>query len=1014
MKDRILETLRSLANDDSSTMREVLEKRLSQKGISIDLTRQANLALRNILHDYSRFAVSTIDSFFNRIIRAFSRELGLSVNFELAIDQKETLQEVTDRLMLEIGKDQQLTQWLRDFAFDKMADDKDWNIQRDIEGLGTELFKEQFQAVREYFSQSSDDAKASLKQFIRELDQFAFQYRHQMMAHAREVLELINAYGLEPEDFTQGKRSIIVNFRKLYDNQDPEQGKRFFDRFQKFEKPEDLAAKHAEKKPIIIQCAEEGLFDLLETIAGYIEANHPYYLSVKAIKSHIYAFGILTDLEAHLKAYRKEHELLLISDLNNLLKQITHDTDSPFIYEKVGHQFSHYLLDEFQDTSDFQWDNLRPLLVNAMSSEHENLIVGDVKQAIYRWRGGNPDLLINRVYQDLASFEEAIRDQQLNSNFRSLGHLIDFNNKFFAYVPELIKEEGGLNNPDFIAEAYQNVEQTVLPEKENQGYVYCRFLAKSKDSETAYHENVADYTISVIEQLVEEGYPYQSIAILVRTNAQAKAMAQLLASEDYQYPVVSSDSLMLSYSTRVKFLINLLYFLNDPSSILIRTYLLNDYFRYFNGYNQNLHNLFTYGKSPTSLEQVFPSKFFEEWDYLKKLPLYELGEALIRIFHLNEENDAYVQRFLDLLLNFTGHYYSDLPHFLEWWEEKGKNEAVQVPAGENAIRVETIHKAKGLEYPVVIMPYTFWSLGSGNPGNLLWVSPEVSPFNQFPYLPVNFKSSLAETVFNIPYQEELMLSYLDNINLLYVGFTRAIEQLYIFAPDPRNSKGNVDLKKINGLIYQVLTNHSDLGLMGGEDRQTLLFEKGKKETDKRGEVKSEVQTMQHLPSQEWRGKLTIHHRGADMLNSYDGKIDSSLSWGKLIHGVLERIQYPNDVEQAIEAFFHEGLIDRQQFDRLYRLVTEILTLPDVKPWFETNKTILKEREVVLKDGSIYRPDRVILTGKSAEIVDYKTGEYEKKHEDQVHQYIDVLNQMGYQKVKGFLLYIDQKTVFEVV
>ncbi len=1011
MKERILIMLKSLAKGEQSTMRSILENYFRSQGWEVNITDQAKKVLTYILHDYSRFSVSTIDSFFNQVVRAFSRELGLSVNFEVEIDQQSVLKEITDNLMLEIGKDDQLTKWLKEFAFDKMEDDRDWNIQRDIENLGSELFNEQFQQIRDKIYRDREDVRSYLSDFIQHINQIAFQYRNTLKSYAKEVLAFTESYGLEPSDFANKHKSLIVNFDNLLSQDDLEQANKFLNKFKKLTDSSKLASKQSEKRQLINQCARDGLFELLGDIADFIEKEHPRYLSVKAIKSHVYSFGILADLEKHLKAYRQENELLLIPDLNNLLKHITAKTDSPFIYEKVGHRFSHFLLDEFQDTSNFQWDNLRPLLINALSDQKENLIVGDVKQSIYRWRGGNPDMLVNRIYDDLASFRELLEENNLTVNYRSFGHVVNFNNAFFREVPEVIKEDEVLKNPEFLEKAYQGVEQEFLSNNADQGYVHVHFVGKREEKD--FTAVVKKYLIESLNGFFERGYDYRDVAILVRTKAQAKLIAQYLSSEENQLPVISSDSLMVSYSTKVQLLVHLFYYLNDPASQLVKTYLLNDYQRYIQKASVVNNQLFKGWQEEGYLTSILPRDLFTEWDHLKKLPLYELGESLIRIFGLNDNNDAYLQRFLDLLLDFTGRSHSDLNHFLEWWEDQGKKESVQVPSGENAIRLETIHKAKGLEFPVVLLPFTDWSLG-GRSGNLIWVEPAEEPFNQFPYLPVTYNSDLNKTIFNDTYQEELMLSYLDNINLLYVSFTRAIEELYVFAPDPRDNNGNVKKNKVNGLMYEVLMRDNGGFLRTFQDKPDIKFQVGSQNNVKESKAVSlQVDTMWNLPSNPWRSKLNFRSKSNNLLNLSEEEVPDNLNRGLLIHSVLAEINGIDDLDDSINQYYHEGLVGYNELATLKYDLKEILNLPEVKEWFDGTWHTFNEREILLPDGTVYRPDRVITFGKKAKVIDYKTGKPDNKDENQIKRYGKSLLDMGYETIEQFLLYIDSKSVYQV-
>ena len=1004
LKNRILDTLAALANGLENPMQQAL---VAEAGFNPkSIPGKAQTALNHLLHDYNHFAVSTIDSFFNRVVRAFARELGLPANFVLETDQNRILDAVIDQLMLQYPSDEQLRHWLQNFALEKMREGRSWQIKADLKNLGGALFSEQYPLILQSITRADGDLKGFLGPLMKKCREKAANVQQQVRETSRQILELTESHGLSAADFAGGRQSSILKWvDSLY--RDPTLNAMVKIRDEKLPAIatyEDLVAKSKpeQTKKAVFTCADAGLWHALEALDNALAEGIPEMVTAQLIRENAFPFGVLGDLNKTLQAYRTEHEMLLIADLNNLLKAVTQDVDSPFIYEKVGNTFQHFLLDEFQDTSDFQWDNLRPLLINALSAGHKSLIVGDVKQSIYRWRGGNPDMLVNKLHNDLHPYRSQIQEETLSINRRSFEAIIRFNNALFSWLPGLLSQEHGQLGA-FIEEAYKDVQQQC--EEANRGKGHVR-VAMLPNGDEPHEDAVAQPLLDTMRALMERGYRYQDVALLVRDNKQARTYAHVLAGASPAIPVISGNSLMIGQSPKVQLLVHALQYLNDPADQLARACLLNDLYLYHQlAERPDHHARFLSALENDQTTAMLPNAFTEHLTALLKLPLYDLGEALVRIFALDEAYDAYLQRFLDTLLDFSKEQQADVAHFLEWWEEEGHEAAVKVPEGENAVRIETIHKAKGLEFPVVLLPDLRWDMSTRS-DQWLWEEASSSAFQELPYWPVKYKQQLRYSYFGHAYEREGMLSTLDTLNVLYVACTRASEALYLWAPNPVKQNGEVSHSKLHGYIYEALQNLAPEDMEGADGEEITVTWGAPTQQESRA-VAAENAYLQQPPSNSWRGKLNIRARGSEVLTLHDDKVRERINQGILMHGVLARIYTHADVPGAIEQVFQAGLISLEEKEGLEGEIANLLNKPGIQEWFAPGSwTIRNEQELLLPDGTAYRPDRVLTHAHKARVLDYKTGEPNSAHTQQVRQYGNLLGRIGYTDVKGYLLYLE--------
>jgi ATP-dependent helicase/nuclease subunit A len=995
MKGRIISALVQLIENKNQGLLEILKAELPE---NIDIARNAQTVLDRILHDYSNFSISTIDSFFHKIIRAFSKEMQLPLRFDVEMNENNVIEALTDNLLQDIGKNKDLSLWLEKLMLHKLADDKGWKIENDIQFIARELFKERFHA-KEAVPMEVTEA------FIENLFTVKNSFETQMKTLGEEALHIIKKNHLQIKDFAYGTSGVANYFSKIRFKSNPDNYIPTKRSLEALENPEKWSTKTSLNKEIIEHVVVDGIgsdkpliFLLSDIIEHYNTLSESYYSCLEVLKL-VYIYGIINYLKDKLKEYRDEKNLVMMSDTTHLLKQFISESDTPFVFEKMGNTYKHFLIDEFQDTSDFQWHNLLPLVENAIGSNHFAMVVGDAKQSIYRWRGGNMQLLLNGVQKDLGHFKELISEALLNTNYRSKKVIVEFNNNFFKNAAHAIKKNLELESHDLLDKAYHadEVYQHTASGNKEGGYVKIDFSDPEKWKETALQKMLV-----AIKELENDNFALRDIAILVRKNTEGNVIAQFLFENGYT-KVISSESLLLWNSPKIQFIINVFYYLNNSQNTIAKTNILFYYAKLNNWSFQN-EAIFTDFNSPNAkiFEKELPLAFTKQLNHLSKLPLYELSEQLISIFSLNDIPDAYIQRFQDLILEYTAKQKTDIRGFIDWWEKNKNNDkcSVIVPENENAIRILSIHKSKGLQFPVVLMPFADWKLAPDN-RDILWVSSNKPPFDINQILPVKPGKGLLNTYFKEAYTQELVQTYIDNINVLYVAFTRAEKRLYAFCPKPTNSK----LNAISELIHHCL----------GLDPSEECYEEGKPDIQEiiPEKQQEEIVKLKKYPSSRWQSKLAISSKAGALWTIIDDEKTENVNYGILIHDVLANIHVAADVDKSIMNIYHAGLINEKEKQELHKKVKDLLLIPEVALWFTDSWDVKNERELLLPDGRILRPDRVIIKDNKALVIDYKTGARDEKHAMQVLEYSSILKEIGYSPVEPYLLYINEMQICKI-
>ncbi|MBT6005706.1 MAG: UvrD-helicase domain-containing protein, partial [Prolixibacteraceae bacterium] len=1043
MKSRILEQLHLLASYKTSQYLPVIQKKLA---LSEEIIRKkARLVLKNILHDYKRFSINTIDTFTQRVIKAFNREMGISPYFTLELDSSLVLDEAVDSLLSKIDNDKKLLKWLVKFSEEKIKDNQSQRIEEDIKSLGKELFVEKFQV---FFPEKNDSSytRKNLNEFKKELDQTISKFEAVIKKKGIKGVEIMSANSLEVDDFSGKSRGMGAFFVKR-SNGDPLIINKTIETAS--EEIEKWYTKTNIKKEHIHDVVKNYLQALLQDILNFYQNNSSEYFTAIVVKKQLRMLGILTDLKEEIKTLHHEKGVLQISDSNLLLSKIIGDSESPFIYEKIGNYYKYFMLDEFQDTSSLQWKNFKPLITNSLSEGNKNLLVGDVKQSIYRWRNSDWDILANQINSDFPNFTPD--EISLKYNWRSDKNIIDFNNQvvdelkksFENFLFEEISTDESSEYKLKFSAIYKNFRQEPgNPKSKNPGFSGINFLPKIE-----FVENSTKLLIEQVKQLQNNGLKASEIAILIRKNKEGTiiineflAAAKLKENSGFNLSVLSNESLFLHASKGVLFVTNIIDLLIDPENKITKAALLNFWFTWLKpelgklGIQTDMTNNYQSENSSTNsdtdnwqLNENFETIFDDELNQLianvkEKILLSSLDETLTQIcdsFNLFkiETELPFLQTLIDQAGQLKTSFSNDLSNFLFWWNEKGFKTSVNVNEEVDSIRLLTIHKSKGLEFKAVLIPFLNWnSSWTGNMAPTLWCKPETAPFNRFPLLPVKAGSNLVNTLFQKEYFEEKANSFIDTMNLVYVAFTRAKSVLIVNCENPekpKNSKKTGPGKSINELLkYSLEQSSLQEQFNNCWNHDHTIFQFGEMPFFVSEENISNSVQIKNYQFSDFSDRIKLRLNSEDFLTQGE-KNRSVKNIGKLVHEILSGIETINDVEWACKKAFSEGKINKTELENIQYSLTENLKNPKIQPWFNGSYQVLNERSLLSND-KVLRPDRIMISGEKAIVVDYKLGE--KKSENykrQVTRYSKKILETGFKKVDGYLWYINKNEVEKV-
>ncbi|MGE5420259.1 MAG: UvrD-helicase domain-containing protein [Chloroflexota bacterium] len=999
MKSRILENLHKLTAGEKC---EYLAELVAQSGKTEEwIRKEAGDILKLILHDFSRFSVSTIDSFFQKILRAFAREAGLHSGYNIDLDLGIWLNAAIDEMISSAASDKQLRDWLISYAISNIDNEKSWNLKSGIMRLSWELFNEKFRILSGSEMHKLAD-KEFLTDYIAGLKNISSAFENHLKETGRKAAELIASYQLTDEMFYRKGQGIPKYVRQLAGGEITEPG--CYVREIMNEPPRWSTDKI---KPSLQEAINAGLGDMLQGAIAYYDKNIVAYRTSKVIAANIYALGILTDIMENIRKLTSSENTFLLSDAGEFLRLITEGDQCPFIYEKTGNTFENFMIDEFQDTSMIQWKNFDPLISNSRAQGFDNLVVGDIKQSIYRWR--NSDWRILRSLTTANAEDQRVITRPLDVNWRSRSNIIKFNNSLFSVLPSLLDKK--LENDSvsgMFNSLYAEAEQKDPGRKEG-GYVRIGFIESTP--EKSWEAAVLEKLPSIIENLQEKGYSPSDTGIIVRDGRQGAMVLRTLIDysnnlpagkkEKFNFNVVSNDSLLLSGSPAVCLIISVLSFMNDPSDMVSKA-AIHLYSHLAAGDTENEDLLLTISNTPED-----PEGFDDFLASLRQKPLFESVEQIISFFNLGDHawNAVWLNAFQDCVMGFVKNGNPDIKSFLEWWEASGQKKSVTLPGNQDAIRILTIHKSKGLEYSAVILPFISWELDHPPMMQpLLWVRPQTEPFNELGIVPVRCCKELTGTIFAEHYLDEKHSIYLDNLNLLYVATTRARDVLIGFAPAAPKSGS------IASVLRDAFEGNSDSLLSSSFDPEINVFEYGDIPDSSHAQEKRTGMVAGGYPVSYASRSLKLKLHGENYFSAGDEEKRKRINYGKIMHEVFEGINVPGDVHAAVRRLVLEGKLPEAEAPGIENRVSQLISEPEVAEWFSEGNTVMNEAGILLTSGNTRRPDRVIMRNGRTTIVDFKFGSESDRYLEQIGIYRGLLSDMGYKDIDACIWYVDKNKI----
>ena len=1003
MKERIVQTLYGLWKKDPSATAYLhcLQAELPAMNLSLteeDIRIRAGRALAYMLHDYSRFRVETIDSFFQSVMRNLARELELSPNLNIELDSDKVLSDAVNSLIDGLTLTSPVLPLLLDYIYERIADDKRWNVSDEVKSFARNIFNEGYvergEALRA--KMRHPEVIRLYKSLLKEMAEKALK---QMADKGKRFEQILEAHHLSADDLRGGKNSIGSYFRKLKAGKLTDKDMPLATINNSLKGANLWTTRHAERREEIMTLAERELLPLLREA----ESQRPqaaYTVNSCALSlRHLDKLQLLNHIDEEVRRLNHEANRFLLTDTNALLHRLISEGDSSFIYEKLGSTICHVMIDEFQDTSRMQWDNFRLLLTEGLSQGYDSLIVGDVKQSIYRWRNGDWTILNNLKPGD-SSLSQYIKVKTLTTNRRSETRIINFNNLFFTTAVKFfnalhIKE---LQEPCLpLQEAYHDVAQE-SPKAETKGYVSVQLL--EADEAEDYKQQTLAALGNEVRRLLAEGIQLNDMAILVRKNKNIPPIADYFDKE-LGLPIVSDEAFRLDASTVVCTLVDAIRHLAAPQDSIAKALLLSDLGLW--------------------VDAPLPTGFTDRRDELVLMPLYELLEELYSLLALDQiqGQDAYLFAFFDAVANYLQDHSSDLADFVRYWDETLCSKTI--PGGEiEGIRIFSIHKSKGLEFHTVLIPYCDWKLENETNNQLVWCVPSDQPYNELDLIPVTYSSAMATSTYKAAYLQERLQLWVDNLNLLYVAFTRAGKNLICWGRNEQKST-------VSELLADVLPQISEQGT-GSWDKTTHRFEYGTPQPSTPSDRSSDktanrlLQKPEKLAVQMVSAHPTVtfrqSNRSADFIAGLAEEETSHrmIDRGRLLHTLFASIKVLDDIDPAIDRLIAEGVIaEKETEDDIRHLAHKAFSLPEVQNWYSGKWRLFNECEIIWQENGklkTRRPDRVMMHNGETLVVDFKFGKPNKKYNRQVQGYIDLLVRMGANpaSIKGYLWYVDEDLI----
>lgn len=992
MKERIIKSLKAFSDPNKAERTELDMMMLIAKETGLDkkeLKSRAQLIFENILHNYSRFAIGTIDKFTHRVLKTFAQDLGLPNNFEVEMEHKLLLKQAVDLLINKAGEDKKLTKLFVSFIQNKTADDKSWLIEKDFYSIAEELLKEKGQVHCENLKNLSLDSFFKLK---KEVESFTNKIDYKLSTIGQEFLSDCKSSSLKADWFAGGARSGLPKYFEFLSSKNWEKYNPSDSNLKNIEKESWCSGKVPKEASDQIDAVQEKFYPLVKKAVEILE-EYPKYVNFKLIAHNLYSVAVLHEISKEMEQIKEQNNIIPIGEFNKEIAKVLQNEEGNFIYERLGERYANYFIDEFQDTSELQWNNLVPLIENAIADGQKPgsaMIVGDAKQAIYRWRGGEVDQFISLKQAALNPNSHRAYEMEhlsLKNNYRSRAEVVNFNNELFSSIAHRIKHKK-------YKELFINLKAQEI--RGNGGYVSLEYL----ENGARHDELQLGRCLKTVKELKSDGFNYGDICILTRTKAKGALVVKTLS--DKNIPVISSESLLLEQSTEIRFILNFLRFLNEPNHPRYRFKIIEFLYKCeFCPWSLEIVNqkLETLCKGSANQFYAFLKELVVDFDLLKWLSssLIVLCHKIIKAFQLEKRARVYVQFFLDEVWVYSNKYSQDLFSFLNYWEEHAHKLSVTIPEGINAIQVMTIHKSKGLEFPVVLFPFANWNATSERDAKS-WIEINEPELEALPssLIPLNDKLKSSTKQLQAIYEEHKAKLLLDNLNMLYVALTRPKIRLYIFTSAKERGKN------LNTFFDTFIKSKG----IWEDGKSQYNFGKTVRAVNNKQKENKQIPTSQ--PVKDLSKILQINRQAPKMWEVNHPKKDADK--GRIVHEILSYIETINDLDDALKKALRMGLITNSEEGEMRSLLNIVLKNVKIRPYFAEGLRVKNEEEILLSNGNILRPDRLIIKENEVTIIDYKTGLENNADKKQILEYKTEIENMGYKVIECLLVYINNESI----
>lgn len=1077
MKIRILQNLYSIAHshdDQDGFFQAVMEEAKKCSGAAAEnmtpaaIRHRAMQVLGEMIHDYDHFHVKTIDSFFQSILSNLAHEVGLSANFKVELGDSDILGRAVERFMEGVNDNSDELDWLLNYIRKRLEDDTSWNVATQLRQLATELLKERYMLKRHLLHLSEQpDQEAARREGCVNLDNATVNaYREVLLKQERQTRKVLAEAAEEAAHIIEGS----MGYEKIsYGSQ---RVKPFIDQcadancpYKQIKEPNETLKQYAAgAKPFVKGGKKAGVAEheaenvqlaLDQLLQTYYECGYTLHSCALSLEN-IYPLRLLDCIDKEVEQLNRENDRFLLAYTPLLFHELTGDADTSFVFERAGTQFRHVMIDEFQDTSPLQWTNMRHLLVESMAQGNSCMIVGDVKQGIYRFRGGDWNTLANFQECRNNNFAESIEIKTLKRNFRSGETVVDFNNRLFVaasgVVDDQLKADWDYrtnNLPEQLSArhiypipdpANDSHEVTQIPVKAG-GYVRVEFLPEEKKKEqeektvATPQEDTDDICVEErlaqeILNLNEQGVPLEEMAILVRTNNDTTTLLRHFEAHHPEITLVSEEAFLLGASPAVQILIHALRYIVNNTDAISLAY-LQKHCR-TDEWNQIVQQL-----------DLWNSQHYGG------LPFYEITTRLVALFHLEDSagQSPYLYAFLDTLLKYIDENTADVKQFLQQWDERLHRTAIP-SAAVKGVRILTIHKSKGLAFHTVLIPYCDWVVDDVKKPERVWVTPDDEPYNAIPLLPIVLKKEAGNSIYQDLYLQEYYNRFIESLNLMYVAFTRTRQNLLIWA----SLKGKVTTvahilhasmlragllqqtegKKLANVVtigtpsILEIKRHDDAPLSGDADSAEQRRQKDPAPLEIHSRVVNlDFSAAQSCPQfrQSQQARIFIEaERAIDTTAPADAaekeQRETFRQTGILLHELMSVIETAADVEPQVKRFIQQGLLPAgKKAENLRRLILLRLRHPIARQWFDGSWRLYREATLIYRNAAgemvSQRPDRVMTKGGETIVVDFKFGRPEPEHSEQVSEYARLLQRQDKTRVRAYLWYLYKGDIVEV-